>query len=59
MERLEDVLTLLREEAIAYIDARFTDPRGRLQHMTLAAAEVGESFFEEGLMFDGSSIAGW
>ena len=59
MERPEDALALMRDESVAYIDARFTDPRGKLQHMTLAAAQTGKDFFEEGIMFDGSSVAGW
>ena len=56
---INDVLNLIREEDIAYVDVRFTDPKGKLQHVTLAAELVDEDFFEEGFMFDGSSIAGW
>jgi len=59
MRNAEDILALIREEKIVYIDARFTDPRGKLQHMTLVADRVGAGFFEDGQMFDGSSIAGW
>lgn len=59
MGKSEDALALLHEKDIAYIDARFTDPRGKLQHMTLAVSQLGDSFLEEGQMFDGSSIAGW
>ena len=55
----QDVLTRIKDEDIAYVDVRFTDPRGKLQHMTLDAQLVDEDFFEEGFMFDGSSIAGW
>ena len=54
-----DVLKLLKDEDVAYVDVRFTDPRGKLQHVTVIADEVDEDFLEEGFMFDGSSIAGW
>ena len=53
------VLTTIREEDIAYVDMRFTDPRGKLQHVTVMADQVDEDFLEEGFMFDGSSIQGW
>ncbi|MGR3572019.1 glutamine synthetase beta-grasp domain-containing protein, partial [Brevirhabdus sp.] len=54
-----DVLKLMKDEEIEYLDVRFTDPRGKLQHVTLIKDEIDEEFFEEGFMFDGSSIAGW
>ena len=53
------VLTSLKDEEIAYVDLRFCDPRGKLQHVTVIADEVNEDFLEDGFMFDGSSIAGW
>ncbi|WP_050602104.1 type I glutamate--ammonia ligase [Ruegeria sp. 6PALISEP08] len=53
------VLQLIKEEGAEYVDVRFTDPRGKLQHVTLMADQVDEDFLEEGFMFDGSSIAGW
>ena len=56
---VKNALKLMKEEEVEYIDVRFTDPRGRLQHVTLIVDEVNEDFFEEGFMFDGSSIAGW
>jgi glutamine synthetase len=55
----EDVLKTIRDEEVAYVDIRFTDPRGKLQHVTVLADQVDEDFLEEGFMFDGSSIAGW
>ncbi|MCZ7676012.1 MAG: type I glutamate--ammonia ligase [Roseovarius sp.] len=55
----QDMLNLIREEEVDYVDIRFTDPRGRLQHVTVLADQVDEDFLEEGFMFDGSSIAGW
>ncbi len=54
-----DVLKLIKEEDVEYVDIRFTDPRGKLQHVTLLSDQVDEDFLEEGFMFDGSSIAGW
>ncbi len=55
----EQVLSLLRDEEIEYVDIRFTDVKGKLQHVTIVADLVDEDFLEEGFMFDGSSIAGW
>ena len=54
-----DVLKTIKEEEVEYVDLRFTDPRGKLQHVTLLEDQVDEDFFEEGFMFDGSSIQGW
>lgn len=56
---VKDVLDLMKAEEVEYVDVRFTDPKGKLQHVTLVADLVDEDFFEEGFMFDGSSIAGW
>jgi glutamine synthetase len=55
----DSVLKMIKEEDAAYVDIRFTDPRGKLQHVTVMADLVDEDFLEEGFMFDGSSIAGW
>ncbi len=55
----EALLKMIKDEDVAYVDIRFTDPRGKLQHVTVIADEVDEDFLEEGFMFDGSSIAGW
>ncbi|EEX14946.1 glutamine synthetase, type I [Citreicella sp. SE45] len=55
----KDVLKTMKDEEVAYVDIRFTDPRGKLQHVTVMADQVDEDFLEEGFMFDGSSIAGW
>ncbi|MFT6452401.1 MAG: glutamine synthetase, partial [Halocynthiibacter sp.] len=56
---IKDVLKTIKDENIEYVDVRFTDPRGKLQHVTVIVDEVDEDFLEEGFMFDGSSIAGW
>jgi glutamine synthetase len=53
------VLKMIADEDVAYVDIRFTDPRGKLQHVTVIADLVDEDFLEEGFMFDGSSVAGW
>jgi len=53
------VLKTIADEGVDYVDIRFTDPRGRLQHVTVMADQVDEDFLDEGFMFDGSSIAGW
>ena len=55
----KDVLKTMKDEGVEYVDIRFTDPRGKLQHVTVCADQVDEDFLEEGFMFDGSSIAGW
>ena len=54
-----DLLKRIKDENIKYLDLRFTDPRGKLQHVTLDVSIVDEDLFEEGTMFDGSSIGGW
>jgi glutamine synthetase len=50
---------MIKDEEAAYVDIRFTDTRGKLQHVTVDVDLVDEDFLEEGFMFDGSSIAGW
>jgi glutamine synthetase len=50
---------MIKDEEAAYVDIRFTDVRGKLQHVTVDVDMVDEDFLEEGFMFDGSSIAGW
>ncbi|MBZ4024021.1 type I glutamate--ammonia ligase [Rhodobacter sp. TJ_12] len=59
MSAVQKALELMKSEEVEYVDVRFTDPRGKLQHVTLVADLVDEDFFDEGFMFDGSSIAGW
>ena len=53
------VLKQIKDEDVAYVDIRFTDVRGKLQHVTVDVDMVDEDFLEEGFMFDGSSIEGW
>jgi glutamine synthetase len=54
-----DALSLIKEKEAKFIDLRFTDAKGKEQHVTLPVSAVDEEFFEDGKMFDGSSIAGW
>ncbi len=53
------VLKQIKDQEVQYVDLRFTDPRGKWQHVTFDVSQVDEDFFVEGSMFDGSSIAGW
>ncbi len=53
------ILKKIKNENIKYVDLRFTDPKGKWQHVTFDQSMVDEDFFSEGQMFDGSSIAGW
>ena len=54
-----DVLKKIKDEEIEWIDLRFTDPKGKWQHLTMVASILGEDELTDGLMFDGSSIEGW
>jgi len=55
----DSVLKLLKDDEVKFIDLRFTDTRGKEQHVTFPAHAIDEDTFESGKMFDGSSIAGW
>lgn len=55
----KDVLKLVKEKGIKFIDLRFMDFPGLQQHFTVPVAELSEDTFEEGVGFDGSSIRGW
>ncbi|ROR34190.1 glutamate--ammonia ligase [Inmirania thermothiophila] len=54
-----DVLKMIQEKEVKFVDLRFTDTRGKEQHVSVPAHTVDEDFFRDGKMFDGSSIAGW
>ena len=57
-----DVLKMIEENDVKFVDLRFTDTRGKEQHVTIPAhvlTEDAEEWFEHGHAFDGSSIAGW
>ena len=53
------VLSLIKENEVKFVDLRFTDTKGKEQHVTVPANQITEDFFEDGKMFDGSSILGW
>src|ERR1700748_2229933 len=53
------VLDMLKENSVEYVDLRFTDPRGKWQHTAQHVSTIDEDVFRDGIMFDGSSIAGW
>ncbi len=53
------ILDLIKEKEVKFVDLRFTDTRGKEQHVSLPARTINEDFFTDGKMFDGSSIAGW
>lgn len=55
----EHVLAMLQEHEVKFVDLRFTDTKGKEQHVSIPSHQVNADFFEEGKMFDGSSIEGW
>ena len=56
---MSSTIKLIKESEAKWADLRFTDTIGKEQHVTIPAKDVTEKFFEEGKMFDGSSISGW
>ncbi len=52
-------LKMIKDNEVQFVDFRFTDTRGKEQHVTVPASVVDEDLFADGKMFDGSSIAGW
>ena len=55
----QDTLQLIRDKDVRFVDLRFTDTKGKEQHVTIPVSAVDEDLFEDGKMFDGSSISGW
>jgi len=55
----KEVLGLIKDSEAKFVDFRFTDTKGKEQHVTVPAHTVDEDLFEDGKMFDGSSISGW
>ncbi|HBS41921.1 MAG TPA: glutamine synthetase [Oceanospirillales bacterium] len=55
----EKTLSMIKDNEVTWVDLRFTDTKGKEQHVTIPAKYVDEDFFETGQMFDGSSISGW
>ena len=56
---IQRVLTLIKDNDVKFVDLRFTDTKGKEQHVTIPVSQIDDDFFEDGKMFDGSSIAGW
>ncbi len=59
MSTAAKIVKRIKDEEIEWVDLRFTDPKGKWQHLTICASAIDEDNLEEGLMFDGSSIEGW
>ena len=55
----KSIMKMISDKDIAFVDFRFTDPRGKWQHTAQTADSISEDVLNEGIMFDGSSIAGW
>ena len=52
-----DVLKFIKDKEVEFVDLRFTDPRGKLQHLTMDATVVDEDMLKNGVFFDGSSLS--
>ena len=59
MSSAAKIVKRIKDEEIEWVDLRFTDPKGKWQHLTMCAGVIDEDALEDGLMFDGSSIEGW
>ncbi|GAA0866386.1 MULTISPECIES: type I glutamate--ammonia ligase [Sphingopyxis] len=55
----KEIIARIKDNDIEWVDLRFTDPKGKWQHLTMCAGVIDEDALEDGLMFDGSSIEGW
>ena len=53
-----EILNQIKEKEIEWVDLRFTDPKGKWQHLTMVSSVIDEDMLTDGFMFDGSSIAG-
>ena len=58
-DAISKVMAMMKENGVEYVDLRFTDPRGKWHHTAQHISTMGEDAFRDGIMFDGSSIAGW
>lgn len=59
MSQVQEILDYIKEHDVKFVDLRFADTKGKEQHVSIPSSMVDEDFFEDGKMFDGSSIAGW
>jgi glutamine synthetase len=55
----DEVLKLIKDKEVQFVDLRFNDLRGKMQHVTFDVSMIDKDIFTEGTMFDGSSISGW
>ena len=55
----DDIFKLIKDEKVEYVDIRFCDLPGTVQHFSIPASAFDESVFEDGLAFDGSSVRGF
>lgn len=55
----DKIMKMMKDQDVEFVDLRFTDPKGKMQHVTFDKSMVDEDFFTDGQMFDGSSISGW
>ena len=58
-KQVADVMNMVTEHDVKFVDFRFTDTRGKEQHVTVPVSHFDEAKFSEGHAFDGSSVAGW
>nr|WP_306763711.1 glutamate--ammonia ligase [Oceanimonas pelagia] len=56
---METVMDMIKEHDVKFVDLRFTDIKGKEQHISLPVNQINDDFFEEGKMFDGSSMTAW
>ncbi|GAA3709561.1 glutamate--ammonia ligase [Oceanisphaera sediminis] len=56
---VENVMDMIKEHDVKFIDLRFTDIKGKEQHISIPVNQINDDFFEEGKMFDGSSMTAW
>ena len=59
MSDVKKIMSMVKDSEIQFVDLRFTDPRGKMQHLSQHISTINEKSLLEGFMFDGSSIAGW
>ncbi|MCU0954296.1 MAG: type I glutamate--ammonia ligase [Hyphomicrobium sp.] len=59
MKTVSDVLKLIKDKDVKFVDLRFSDTKGKMQHVTADVSCVDDAMFSDGYAFDGSSIAGW
>ena len=54
---IKEVFEMVKEHEVDFVDVRFTDTRGKWQHVTFPISQLTEDVFEDGFAFDGSSVA--